>query len=145
VNSNRVAIMNALQNLLETGLNINFVTVGRKWRPSDQVSPEERPALFLVQVAELNELQAIGLPTITTMDVIVVIYVNTADAEVPADMLNDIVDQFETLFDPLALDQKQTLGGLVAHVWAEGKTFFMAGDVDGDGIAIIPIRILPPS
>jgi hypothetical protein len=32
--------------------------------------------------------------------------------------------------------------GLVSHVWIDGKIMKDPGDIDGDGIAVIPVKIL---
>jgi hypothetical protein len=37
---------------------------------------------------------------------------------------------------------RQTLGGLVSHCWIDGKIMKDSGDIDGDGIAVIPVKIL---
>lgn len=43
---------------------------------------------------------------------------------------------------PTSVTRKQTLGGLVPHCWIDGKVMKDPGDLDGDGIAVIPLKIL---
>jgi hypothetical protein len=37
---------------------------------------------------------------------------------------------------------RQTLGGLVSHCYIDGKIMKDPGDIDGDGVAVIPVKIL---
>jgi len=39
---------------------------------------------------------------------------------------------------------RQTLGGLVSNCYIDGKIMKDPGDLDGDGIAVIPVKILAP-
>lgn len=39
---------------------------------------------------------------------------------------------------------RQTLGGLVHHAWIEGKVFKDPGDLDGQALLIVPIKLLVP-
>ena len=58
--------------------------------------------------------------------------------------MNNLIDAVEDALDPAPLYQNQTLGGIVSHCWFEGDVMKEPGDLDGDGIAIIPIKILVP-
>jgi hypothetical protein len=37
------------------------------------------------------------------------------------------------------------LGGLVTHCWIEGRIEIHPGDLDGQAIAVVPIRMLVPT
>jgi hypothetical protein len=37
------------------------------------------------------------------------------------------------------------LGGLAYHVWVNGKVFKDSGDMDGQGLVLLPISILLPT
>lgn len=67
---------------------------------------------------------------------------------VPAQMNNQIVDALVAALVPTgrdALTGKQTLGGLVHHTWVDGKAFKDAGDLDGQGLIVLPISVLLPT
>jgi len=46
--------------------------------------------------------------------------------------------------DPGYPDERNTLGGLVYHCFIEGEVFKDPGDIDDQGMLIVPIRILVP-
>ena len=62
----------------------------------------------------------------------------------PAIGLNYLMDAVVAALNPFPLEA-QTLGGLVTHCWVEGKIDMHPGDLDGQAIAIIPVKILVPS
>jgi hypothetical protein len=52
------------------------------------------------------------------------------------------LDVIDAALAPNPVTRKQTLGGLVSHVWIDGKVMKGPGDLDGDGVAVIPVKIL---
>lgn len=46
--------------------------------------------------------------------------------------------------DPGYPDERNTLGGLVYHCYIEGEIFKDPGDIDNQGMLIVPIKILVP-
>lgn len=138
----RETVLNALFALLVNAS--QFKTKGRKFIHWSQVDPDARPAMFLVEKTEDETVQDFAAPTIGVIEVTVIIYVNTQDAEIPAAILNPIIDALDNAIRPTAMQTRQTLGGLVENVWKEGKTIKIPGDIDGDGMAFIPLKILVP-
>lgn len=57
-------------------------------------------------------------------------------------MLDPLLDAVDAALAPNIVTRRQTLGGLVSHVWIDGKIMKDPGDIDGDGIAVIPVKIL---
>jgi hypothetical protein len=58
-------------------------------------------------------------------------------------ILNSLVDAVDAaLCAKSGHPRKQTLGGVVSHCWIHGKIMKDPGDIDGDGIAVIPVKIL---
>jgi len=55
--------------------------------------------------------------------------------------LNTILDALEAALNP-ANGARQTLGGLVSHCRIEGAVLKDPGDLDGDGLLWVPIKIL---
>ena len=60
----------------------------------------------------------------------------------PISMLDPLLDAVDAALAPNIVTRRQTLGGLVSHVWIDGKIMKDPGDIDGDGIAVIPVKIL---
>jgi hypothetical protein len=46
--------------------------------------------------------------------------------------------------DPGYLDKRNSLGGLVHHCFISGRVFKDPGDIDSEGLMIIPIKLLVP-
>ncbi len=114
--------------------------------PAD-VPADQRPALFLSQLDEERSYAGEGFPPSIILNVHAYVYTwAPPDMEVPADQLGDILDSFDkVLAPPILMASKQTLGGLVSHCWIEGKTLLIPGDLQSDGMAVIPLKILIPS
>ena len=55
-----------------------------------------------------------------------------------------ILDAVQALFPADDPDRVQTLGGLVHHCFISGKLFKDPGDLDGQALIIVPIKILVP-
>ena len=104
-----------------------------------------QPALCQAEHDELVE-QITGLPPKRTLNASWLIYQNTgADPNAtPASENNLILDAVQAAFPNPDGDQVQTLGGLVAKCWINGRIFKDPGDLDGQGLMIVPIQILIP-
>ena len=105
------------------------------------------PALPALCQAEHDEVhvQTAGLEPKRTLGAAWMIHHATADPDaVPASVNNAILDAVETALAPDSADGCCTLGGLVAHCWIEGEVFKDPGDLDGQALLIVPIKILAP-
>lgn len=144
-NNSRNQIVGALFNLLKSSA--AYQTASRKVKIWSDVPPEMRPALFLMDHGETRKQTAVGTPSETTIECTVLIYTFVAqiDDPPPAAILDDLLDALDLAIAPDAVTNKQTLGGLCNHCWVEGRTMKTPGDLDGDGIAIVPIKILVPT
>jgi hypothetical protein len=57
--------------------------------------------------------------------------------------MNPLIDAVTAMLAPAAgANSRQTLGGLVSHCWIDGKVMKDPRDMYGDGLALIPIKIL---
>lgn len=123
-----------------------YQTYSRKVRLWTDVSDEEKPAVFITSGRESRVQDAEGTPPRITLYVDLLIYVKSTQQDVPpsSDEIEDRLDDLDNVLRPSALTGKQTLEGLVSHCWIEGDTIVVPGDLDGDGIAIVPIRIEVP-
>ena len=145
MNNTRNQIINALFALLQNASGFNYSS--RKIKLWSDTPPEQRPALFLMEHGEQYERVATGQPPKITLECTVFIYTNAIQQEVPppAASLDDILDAIDKALAPDLISNAQTLNGLCSHCWIEGRIVKTPGDLDGDGIAIIPIRILVPA
>lgn len=142
----REEILEALFNLV-TNSSPAYVTRSRKLRLWADVALEDRPAIFMFERAgdDYAPVRRIGLPPLTTINVEFFIYTNAKQADVPAALLNPLLDALDQILLPdNKMTGKQTLGGLVDHVWIEGHVIKEPGDLDGDGLAVVPVKIIGP-
>ena len=109
---------------------------------------DDLPAQPALCQAEQDEdmTQVTGLPSKTTYSASWLIYHNVGKdpAATPATETNLILDAVQSLFPSGDPDQVQTLGGLVHHCFISGKVFKDSGDLDGQALIIVPIKILAP-
>jgi len=109
---------------------------------------DDLPAQPALCQAEQDEdvTEVTGLPSKTTYSANWLIYHNVGKdpAATPATETNLILDAVQALFPSGDPDQVQTLGGLVHHCFISGKVFKDSGDLDGQALIIVPIKILAP-
>lgn len=140
--SAREAVMQAL--LVRVGQYGIFRRFGRRLLPWGTV--DDQPALFLRHVADQYPPRPTGLPAKVVMECEAWLYSQGgADPDVPPEIsINDLLDVVEASLRPPTPGSAQTLGGLVAHAWIEGTIEIHPGDLNGQAIAIVPIRVLVP-
>lgn len=109
---------------------------------------DDLPAQPALCQAEHDEdiAEVTGLPSKTILSASWLIYHNLGKdpAATPASESNLILDAVQALFPSGDPDQVQTLGGLVHHCFISGKVFKDSGDLDGQALIIVPIKILVP-
>ena len=133
------------------------LTPGLAWPPSGSLSFRSRrvhtfddlPAQPALCQAETDETvaQVTGMPAKTTLGSSWLIYHQAGkdDSAIPAQTTNAILDAVKALFiDPTEPDFAQTLGGLVHKCWIEGRIQKFQGDLDGQTLIVVPIKILIP-
>jgi hypothetical protein len=153
MNVSRETIMTALFKLLQ-GVTFAptsdgataFLTTSRKLKLWSDVP--QQPALYMAEHAENLAYQSENLPSKTTIDVDVYVYFKpspTSDDDTAGSIyLNNILDGIDAAIAPDVVTNRQTLGGLVSHCRIDGKVLKDPGDIDGQGLAVIPIKILVP-
>ena len=121
-----------------------FAFTSRRVRLWDDLGGEQ-PALCQAEHDEQVE-QVTGLPPKLTLNASWLIYQNAGvdPAATPATTNNMILDAVQASFPDPDGDQVQTLGGLVSRCWINGRIFKDPGDLDGQGLMIVPIQILVP-
>jgi hypothetical protein len=117
---------------------------GRRLKLWSDVSVQQ-PACFLSMHAEDDTYTSELTPSKTVITGEIYVYFKTNDATaVPATDLNYILDGIDAALKPSPVTGKQTLGSLVSHCRREGKVLLDPGDIDGQGLALIPIKIFVP-
>lgn len=157
----REDVATALLNLLLTasfitltsqGQAINFVTSGRRFRMWDDVQGSQKPALFLTEGKEHHMRGDLRTPAIRTIMYDAYIFINDgmnkAAQLTPITTINNILDSIDPITDgvlvPDMVSQKQTLGNLVYDCYIEGEIVKVPGDINGQGVLIIPIKVIMP-
>lgn len=120
----------------------------RRLRLWSDVPAAMRPACFLFEGgAETYDHAATGAPK-RTLDVRLFIYVDAHDpAIVGASILNAIMDGIDDALLPAGPDValgRMTLDGSAYRAGIEGKPLKDPGDLDGDGLLVVPFRIVLP-
>lgn len=164
-------IMNALLALLETSCGDLFQTYTRRlvtWEALAQSLQSggtaiRQPYLCLFDgtiTAESGviryERTALSVPFKRTIERAIVIYAQLpggadatgADATTAGgDVFFPLIEAIENALEPIVEPQGAlTLGGRVYHCWIEGSCYTFTGDIDaeGQGMAIVPIKIMIP-
>jgi hypothetical protein len=122
----------------------SFVTVSRRLKLWSDVPKSQRPALFVAEHREQPSYQTEALPVKTTLSVDLFIYIDSSDRNtIPAAALNTMLDAIDAALKPAPADNnRQTLGGLVSHCRIDGQVLKDPGDLDGDGLLWVPLKIL---
>ena len=104
-----------------------------------------QPAFYQYEPTEMF-VQPTRMPSKRTLDVMWVVYhqVGQNSGATPTTETNLILDAIEAALKPDDFDDRCTLGGLAHHVWIEGQLFKDSGDMDGQAVLSIPIKILLP-
>jgi hypothetical protein len=109
---------------------------------------DDLPAQPALCQAEPDEMvsETTGLPSKSTYSVNWLIYhaAGKDPGVTPATETNLILDAVQALFPSGDPDHVQTLGGRVHHCFIAGKVFKDSGDLDGQALIIVPIKILVP-
>lgn len=145
MNVDREAVMEALKALIVA--TESFVTVSRRVKLWTDVPTAEQPACFIAEHGEGRAHQSENLPK-DTIDCDLFIYTSAPNSDdVPASILNAALAAIDAALAPAGADlmrNRQTLGNLVSHCFIDGQVFKDPGDLDGQGLAVIPIKILCP-
>lgn len=120
----------------------SFVTTSRRLKHWSDVATNQQPALYMAQKSEAAATTR-GQPTRWTLSVDVYIYVRTDGGQTPGPLLNALLDAVTAAIAPdNAIENVQTLGGIVEHCWIEGSIETDEGTLGDQAVAIVPIYIL---
>lgn len=125
-----------------------FVTASRKFRAWKDVKPPEKPAVFLTKPLESHERSGAGLPDKNILQCYAYVYtaVSVKDGTVtPDEVMNPLIQAVEMALKPDdPISNRCTLGGLVYQCRVETELKNDVGDLDGEGVARIPIWVMIP-
>jgi hypothetical protein len=102
--------------------------------------------MYLVEHEETDQFQGRGLPTKRHLYVSVFCYASTAsESIVGGTLLNMMLAGVEDVMAPdNSVSEVLTLGGRAEWCRIEGRIFKDPGDIDGQGLLIIPIAMMLP-
>jgi hypothetical protein len=128
---------------------VTFPTNLRYLKPLDAFNADQLPALLMIQHGEVREHKIKALPVKRKMTCSILLYVLTPDPTqtLPATLINNVMDAFDTALEGPNRNAAQTLGGLVEHVYFEGDVVIMEGQVatgETGSIVVCPVTILIP-
>jgi hypothetical protein len=119
-----------------------LVTKSRILRHWADVPPQQQPALYMAQAAQIPQTRT-GEPTRWFLDASVYLYVRTSGSQVPGSVLNPLLDAIEACFplNPTTGKHDPQIPGIE---WAriEGQIETDEGTLGEQAVAIIPIRML---
>lgn len=107
-----------------------------------------QPALFIRHAADEYPPRrtAREIPSAPTLEFEAWVYSNAGrDPDLaPGDALDNILDAMRIVMTPVP-GLPQTLGlAIVQHAWIEGRVEYEPGDLAGQAIAVVPLRVLAP-
>lgn len=119
-----------------------FLTTGRRLIPWSKVAAQ--PALFLRRIGTVD----VGDDPFTITTVLCEIWIYSKAGEdpdaVPDAALSSLDQQVRAVFAPDTLDGRFTLGGLAYWCRIEGHSPYSPGDLSGQGLSQIPVKITLP-
>lgn len=84
-----------------------------------------------------------GLITKQILDCDLYLFCNQPQPDaIVSTLINNLIYSIRQALAPVSPFTSQTLGGTVQRAWIEGKVEIIEGVQDGQGMAIIPVRIL---
>lgn len=117
------------------------VTKSRILKHWHDVPEEHQPALFMAQGDQTPVVKSWDLPYGWDLRVNVYIYVSRSDDQVPATILNPILDHIREMLKPKPPTFKETLGGLCQTCFLSGAIETFEGTLGQQEVAIVPITI----
>lgn len=126
-----------------------FVTVTRRVALFNEVDATAQPWCGQAEHGA-QESQVTGMPYKTILEANWIVYqcVGMDSKAIPAIENNCILKGVREALRPKVNDpgfpKRNTLGGLVHHCFIGGRVFKDPGDIDGQGMMVIPIKLLVP-
>jgi hypothetical protein len=138
----------ALFELLKTA--DGFQTSSRRFQTFDQIAQAAKPALYVIDYKEEHMKRDLVTPAVRILYFDVYIFIFTGDPKkTPIDLLNTLIERIDPVSNGVlkpdnAVTNRQTLGNLCYNVYIDGEIVKVPGDLDGQGVAIIPVKVVLP-
>ncbi len=120
----------------------------RRLKLWSDVAPIDRPACFLFEGGLETYGAGAGPNPKRTLEVKLFVYVDAHDPGVAgASLLNAILDALDAALQPAGPDGalgRLTLGGSAHSCAIAGRPLKDPGDLDGDGLLVVPVQIILP-
>jgi hypothetical protein len=145
--TSREAALGALADLLASAY--DWATgPSRRLKLWSDVPMANRPACFIFEGGFETYSWSEGAIAKRVLEARVFIYLNAKDPTViGASLLNDVMDALDSAFEISGQDMligRKTLGGLVYHCRIDGRPMKDPGDLDGDALLIVPVKLILP-
>lgn len=141
---NRNAAVEALKALV-TGVWAWKTPPSRRLKLFGDVPPSQRPCAFLFEGGDESYAWQSGAIPRRKIEVKVFVYIDAKDpTTIGSAQLNDIMDAFDAAMAPTGADfalGRNTLAGTNYLARITGRPVKVPGDLDGDGLLIVPIEI----
>ncbi len=112
------------------------------------VSMANRPACFIFEGGFESYSWSEGAIAKRIIEPKVFVYLNAKDPNVVgASLVNEVMDALDAAFALSGEDLitgRKTLGGLVHHCRIDGRPMKDPGDLDGDAVLIVPVKMILP-
>jgi hypothetical protein len=143
----REAAIDALLTLVESAY-VWTVAPSRRLKLWSDVPVRLRPCCFLFEGATESYAWSNGALPRRTIEVKLFAYFNAKDPErIGASQINAVMDALDAAFQPAAADAalgRNTLGGRAYSCRIDNAPFKDPGDIDGDGLLVVPVKIVLP-
>jgi hypothetical protein len=120
----------------------------RRLKLWNDVSLSARPACYVFEGGEDVYSWTESVRPRRIVEVRLFVYLNAKDPSVVgAALLNDVMDALDAAFVPKGPDEplgRNTLGGAAYNCRIEGKILKDPGDLDGDAMLVVPVKIVIP-
>ncbi|MCI0466794.1 MAG: hypothetical protein L0Y57_07295 [Beijerinckiaceae bacterium] len=120
----------------------------RRLKLWSDVPASSRPACFLFEGGQESYLWSENALPKRILEIRIFIYLNAKDPSIAgAALLNGVADALDAAFAQSGNDivlGRNTLGGTVYHCRIDGKVLKDPGDLDGDALLIVPVRLVLP-
>jgi hypothetical protein len=120
----------------------------RRLKLWSDVPATSRPACFLFEGSQETYSWSESAVPKRVIEVRLFIYLNAKDPSVAgASLINGIMDAVDSAFSLSGGDAvlgRNTLGGAVYNCRVDGKVLKDPGDLDGDALLIVPIKLVLP-
>ena len=147
VGTPRENAIGALMNLVANAYPWKFGPARRLKLWSD-VPGASRPACFLFEGGQEAYFWSESAIPKRIIEVRLFVYLNAKDPSIAgAALLNSVMDAFDTAFSLSGSDiviGRNTLGGTVYNCRIDGKALKDPGDLDGNALLIVPVKLIFP-